>query len=320
MIEWPLVLALLSVAAILLCFRFVGCALNRAGLASDDPIPPAPPDYGGAILAEPHLVAYWRLGEPAGTVPGDTAQDEKGGAHPGIYQISDLAAGPQSPETSHPPTLDAGQSGLVVTAPARTSVRVNGGRVQVPFSGALNPQANPGFSVEAWVHPEWSAGETGVFRCVVASRQDTGTQKYGYILYAGPTLDPATFAVVDATMRWQAWVGDGTTWQMVVGPAVDVGLTTYLLVTYDGAGQTLGLDAVNANTDLGTYTQWVKPSTIYSPNPAAGAKPLYIGIGAPELATPRYPFFGRIQEVAVYNDVLSGASAFLQHIQAAGGL
>jgi hypothetical protein len=175
--------------------------------------------------------------------------------------------------------------------------------------------------VEAWVHPEWSAQEEDRFRCVVASREDTGADKFGYILYAGPILDPTTFVTTDPAMRWQAWVGNGSTWLTLVGPRVEVGQTTYLLLTYDGGSQTLTLDAISEATDLGTYAQWVRPSTGYGRNPAAAARPLYIGMGAPEMVppgSPMYPFLGSLQEVAFYNAALTKGQA-VQHFQAGTG-
>ena len=313
--HWLLALTLLSVAAMLSCFRFAGCVLPTYHSA------PETPDYGDTVKGETSLLAYWRLGEPPRTGPGGTAADEKGG-NPGTYLLADLMAGTQSSETAHPPILQTGQPGLVVTTLPRTSVRVNGGYVSVPYSAVLNPPADKQFSVEAWVHPEWSPGETDLFRCVVASREDTGANKYGYILYAGPVLDLATFATTDPTMHWQAWVGDGTTWQMLVGPPVAVGQATYLLLTYDGFSQTLTLDAIDANTDMSTYARWVGTGTIYGQNPPAAAKPLYIGMGATEIlppGQPMYPFLGSLQEVAFYDKALT-PSQVSDHVTAAGTL
>jgi hypothetical protein len=200
---------------------------------------------------------------------------------------------------------------------------VDGGHVSVRYNAVLNPPADTSFSVEAWVHPEWSADETDLFRCVVASREDTGANKHGYILYAGPVLDPTTFATTDPAMHWQAWVGDGTTWLMLVGPPVEVGQTTYLLLTFDGQDpdKPLTLDAITANTDMSTYARWVRSNTDYSPNPEAAARPLYIGMGAPEIpptGTPLYPFLGRLQEIAFYDKALTKTQAS-DHVTAGQG-
>ena len=223
----------------------------------------------------------------AGTGPGDTAKDEKG-LQDGTYQSTALMAAVQSPPTSDPPILLAGQTGLLTNFPPDSSVKVNGGHVSVRYNAALNPPADQAFSVEAWVHPEWSTDETDLFRCVVASREDTGTNKHGYIIYAGPVLDPTTFATTDPAMHWQAWVGDGTTWLMLVGPPVEVGQNTYLLLTYDGRDpdKPLTLDAISAVTNMSTYERVVRFDTVYSPNPAEAARPVYIGMGAPETPGP----------------------------------
>ena len=312
MTDWLLVLILLSVAAVLTCLRFTGCLLDF------DSVGPQPtPEYGETIKAE--AIAYWRLGEPARTVPGDQATDEKGANH-GEYQSTALMADAQSPATASPPVLQAGQPGIVAGAPSQTSVSVDGGYVSVPYSAVLNPPADAQFSVEAWVHPDWDAGESDLFRCVVAAREDTGATKHGYILYAGPVLDPATFVTTDPTQHWQAWVGDGTTWLMLVGSPVEVGQTTYLLLTYDGVTQTLTLDAiVNPGPETSPPPRFSSVAA-YSPNPG---KPLYIGMGATEIMVPPghplYPFLGRLQEIAFYDWALDADKA-AEHASAGGPL
>jgi hypothetical protein len=193
--------------------------------------------------------------------------------------------------------------------PGQTSVRVDGGYVEVGFSAALNP---PEFTIEAVVLPEWDPAESGVFRCVIASREETTgppIRRHGYILYAGPTLDPVTAQVVDPTMRWQAWVGTGADdelWQWLVGPPVEEG-PTYLAATCDGT--TLRLYVANEKMDLDLPR--IEMAVTYSPNPG---QPLYIGMGAPDRAVPDpgplYPFKGRMQEVAVYDAVLPDEAFF----------
>ena len=316
MMDGLLILTLLSVAAVLACFRFIGCFLDSIGEA------PTPVEYGETIKAE--AIAYWRLGEVAGTGPGDTAKDEKG-LQDGTYQSTALMAAVQSPPTADPPFLAAGVAGLLTVfySLSHTSVSVDGGHVSVRYNAALNPPADTTFSVEAWVLPEWEVGETDLFRCVVASREDTGANKHGYILYAGPILDPITFVTTDPAMHWQAWVGDGTTWLMLVGPPVDVGHTTYLLLTYDGAdpSKPLTLDAISTTTTMSTYARVVRPDTVYSPNPASAAKPLYIGMGAPEIlppGSPRYPFLGRLQEIAFYDKALTASEALAHRTAGVG--
>jgi hypothetical protein len=93
MTDWLLVLTLLSVAAVLACFRFIGCA-QILGIEPWTPRP-TPADYGKTITAEPSLVAWWRLGETTAS-PGVTAAKDEQGAHDGTYRSEVLMAGTQS--------------------------------------------------------------------------------------------------------------------------------------------------------------------------------------------------------------------------------
>jgi hypothetical protein len=309
--SWPLALTPLVLLVLLSVIRFVGCKFDSSGTGTGPP--PGLATYGDVVLADPNLVSFWRLGEPAGTAAGATAVDEKA-AHDGTYRTFNLPANAalMSPATAHPPTLAAGQGSLVFP---QTSVRVDGGYVEVGFAAALNP---PQFTIEAIVLPEWNPAETGVFRCVLASREETTVapiRRHGYILYAGPTLDPVTAVIVDPTVRWQVWVGTGANnalWQWLVGPAVEAG-PTYLAATCDGA--TLKLFVANEQMDLDT--PGVQMGVTYSPNPG---KPLYIGMGAPDRAVPvpgpLYPFKGRLQEVAVYDAVLPDEAFFSRLVAA----
>ena len=307
MIDGLLVLTLLSVAAVLACFRFVGCA-QVLGLEpwKDPEKPPAPPDYGGMIIKDDTMVAYWRLGDPTAS-PGVTAKDERN-AHNGTYQSEVLMASPFSAAAAG--VLLPGQPGLLATAPTQTSVNVDGGYVKVDFNLdlALNPAPEKSFSVEAWVVPEWSVTETDIFRCVVASRDDTGATKHGYILYAGPKLNPTTLEITEHPSFWQAWVGNGSDkWVMLQGPKVEAGQTTYLLLTYDGMAQTLTLDAItNPGPDTVIPPRLSMMPVLYNPNLG---KPLYIGMGGTEIVVPPgqplYPFRGRLQEIAFYGTALT---------------
>ena len=314
MTDWLLVLMVLSVAAVLSCFRFVGCTLPLEGL---------PAGYPKIIGSETSLLAYWRLGEPLTTKVGDAAKDEIGvtpvtptGAHHGTYQkiLLDAVPASQSPATENPPILNAGlQPGLLLTDPSAPSVQVNGGFVSVPFDSTFNPTDKP-FSVEAWVNPEWDVNEKKVFRCVVASRQDTGDglPKFGYMIYAGPsTLD---LMKQDDQMYWQAWVGDGTDWVRLVMDEPLKREPTYLLLTWDGA-TTITLDVFPVSATASTR----KPNDKAAYKPVNDTTiPLLIGMGTPDFSPLHYPFRGRLQEIAFYNEALQQGQV-TAHVQAAKG-
>src|SRR5438067_6103928 len=84
MTDWIFLLTPLLVLAIVLLFRFVGCG-HLQGAPDDEPAssptPAGPPKYRDSIMAEPNLVAYWRLVEADGLT---AAKDEKG-FHDAIY-------------------------------------------------------------------------------------------------------------------------------------------------------------------------------------------------------------------------------------------
>jgi len=302
MIDWTLPLVAVAPALPVLLLRFIGCGLDVVGSA------PAP--YNTPIMGTADLVAYWRLGE-ATCGAGATAKDEKA-AHDGTYTTATLSAAQYSATTPTPGSLACGRPGLLIRDSGAKCIEVDGGYVRVSHAAALNP---PKFTVEAWVRPTGPATETGIFHCILASREDTTTAKHGYILYAGPILDIPTNTIVDPVLHWQAWVGNGTEWKAAVGPRVAFHQEknefhrVHLAATYDGT--TLKLYVDGPNDEAGTPDK--EFPTGYSPNPG---KPLYIGMGAPERAVPSpgplYPFRGRLQEVAVYKRAL-GHEEILAH-------
>ena len=295
---------------VLFAFRFTGCALDRSGIGDGDPIPAAPP-YPGTVLGESTLVAWWRLGETMGTV----AADEKPPLQNGTYTNPGATPTDSTPGAqSHgaPGTFTLGQPGLLAGDPGRTSVFVDGGYIAVPFAAALNPPASPGFSVEAWVRPDWPEAESGFYRCVITSREDTGTPgvKRGFIIYAAP--DPAP----SGTSRWEAWVGDGADWIHCPGERVLLGMTSQLTVTYDGTTLRLYVDGqLSHSTETPNPTSEVPAAY----TPVTALRELRIGAGASELTPPRYPFRGRIQDVSVYNGPLSETTVF-SHFRAGSGV
>jgi hypothetical protein len=308
---WSLALISVVVLGLLWLVRFVGCGLDVTGQAA--------PTYRFSVINEPDLVSYWRLGEPDGTAVDAQAKDEKN-VHHGAYKTATLAANAAmlSPATASPPILDGGEVSLHAAETTASSFRFNGGYARVGWASALNPSK---FTVEAFVRPSWPETQTGVFHCVLASREEAAGKRHGYILYAGPVLDPVTAAIVDPAMRWQAWVGTGVAgqlWQWVVSDTPVVQTATYLAATYDGT--TLGFFAMNdrvKDLDIGKIVK--TRNATYSPNPG---KPLYIGMGGTERAVPTpgplYPFDGLIQDVAVYKAALS-TDTIGKHLRASIG-
>ncbi|MDX6513562.1 MAG: hypothetical protein QOE36_3066 [Gaiellaceae bacterium] len=256
----------LVVLAATLLIAFSGCSFDpgSAGLTFDQ-----------AVLAEASVVSFWHLGEPGGPV----AADSKDG-HNGTYLNGPLPDDPADFSAGAPGTLTFDQSSLISNTPAKRSIFVNGGRVEVPFTPELNTAT---FTVLAWVRTAWTAGDEPAYRCVLDSRDQLASgEKQGYAIFANPTS------------HWEAWVGDGTASQYKIastGAPISLGTTDYLVATCDGATLTLYV-----NGELRASV-----ATAFGPN---AARKLYIGEGAPMLPTPFFPFVGQIAEVAYFNTAL----------------
>jgi hypothetical protein len=333
--DWLVVLMPFLTLALLTLYRFVGCSFH-GGPPTPGCDPPGEGDeivpraYEETVLPHPNLESYWPLG---GTALFVVDVDPGGTPHPGVQDRAVLPAVPVlfSPATPDPPILDPNAPGLLESAPARPALRVHGGYARVPFTVELNSPGTasdptlPDFSVEAWVRPEWPVDEVPGFRTVVASRDEFPdgaiTRRQGYVLYAGPKVaeEPGDPDIDLTAYYWQVWVGDGAIWRMLKGPRVFDPVTPSQQTVYLAA--TFRRRTVEGDHELAL---WINDQVVtklvatFEPN---RAKPLYIGIGAPERPVPDppapgephrpdplppanegplFPFHGRIQEAAVY--------------------
>jgi hypothetical protein len=174
-----------------------------------------------------------------------------------------------------------GQVGAV-SGDGNTAVGLNGSSqyVEVPYRAALNPSV---FTVESWVY---LTGGAGTFRSVLTSRE----YPRGFMLYASDTN------------TWQLWLGTGSDWARLVGPAVTLNAWTHLAASFDGTTARLYVNGVLA----------ASAGSAYAPNTSGS---LRVGAGRTEGAA-TFMFPGRIDETAVYNTVLSPAR-IQAHTQAA---
>jgi len=312
----PLLIAIpFTLLALVSLLGFVGCA-GLLDIEDWRPQPSPEPftDYTNTtILPHPALVAYWRLNETAVT---DPAVDSKGG-HDGNYVDSTTEPGlipyPDNPDA--PGTLTLGVEGIVpgdtadgVKAPC---MQVDGGYVSVPFSDKINPLADGGFAIEAWVFVEWDETDPAAFRMVVDCRTVTlpaGTNPKGFALYATPDNHWEVVIGMDAAGPITA-----TSDSAITLPPADM---TYLIATYDGPTRTLTL-----YVDGQQATAPVVPAgtDAYVPNDASD---LFIGAGAPYFplrppvgpnTAPLTPFRGKIQDVALYGAALSQNEVTTHH-------
>ncbi len=338
-------LAPLAVLAVMSLFHSVGCSSFGASADMAHQDGPTGPDYPKTILGETNtatsnpaasiLVAYWRLQEQPAPPP-TIAKDEKG-LNPGAYKTVTLPTLPnakldadKSPTTAQPTGLRLhGAPGLLGFEPpvgGNTSLEVNGGFVEVGASNSLNL---PHFTIEALVRPTWDFTKKGLFYCLMEHSSPDGDKKRGVAIYAGPE----TPGQPNSPYRWQVWLGvktgPTTKWTHIKpvtaplpAPAlVEPNKINYIAVTFDGSNIKLysTYEGKVSAMDLGTMTQDkflalnepLAPG-VFAPN--TGPVPFFIGMGrdtvqpfaaAAPVPPERYPFNGRIQEVAVYSEALT---------------
>ncbi len=306
--DWMLLVGCVALFVIVSILGFAGCA-EIAGVDEWVVPPDAPPTYGEFIAQTPGLIAYWRLGEAAGTPSGATAKDEKN-ANPGQYKtIPDFQQEATLESTGAPGTFACGEASLIDNEPSLTSVRFDGGLVEVPWASALNEFPAEGFTIEAWVKPDdWSvpdawSGEAPAFHAVITSRDGDATTGWsGYQIYGGPVPNTTD------KYRWQAGVGNGNG-QIVYaippdGTNIVFGTKYHLVMTYDGVASPaivrLFIDTADPDTGAPAAEASVDPA--YLPNTSRSQ---FIGSGntwnptEPEVPLPgRHPGSGDLQPSA----------------------
>jgi hypothetical protein len=315
----------------LLCFT--GCGLDVGGIGQ----PPFTKYSDTTVLANSAVVGYWPLGESGDNLPAAdrTSPNPNNGQYidpttlPAIYPwpASSIVNTPNPNIESAAATGDVAfeQTGIVpgdTVQPANdVALRtpclvVNGGYVNVPFNAKINPTS---FTLEAWVRVDWDQNAPHAWRAVLDAR----------------SLNPGTgFAIIakaddnqPGVYHWMAVIGNGGTGAAgfttvtsddpaitLNDPSLPSGVTYYLAVTYDGPSQTLIL-----YVDGEQRGPKVNPATYV----ANTTNPLWIGAGVPYvplrpqapgvLAGPLFPFFGAIQDVAIYNAALASDVILLHY-------
>lgn len=148
-----------------------------------------------------------------------------------------------------------------------------GDEVDVPFHADLNQEV---FTITAWANVDSGSAN---HRAVVSSRADFPQR--GFIFYAEPGN------------TWQFWIGAGANhWKPVQGPAVNLDDWDHLAGTYAD----------------GNHKFYVNGEFVGEENFDISVNPeeeFLIGAGANETAAHNYRFVGKIDEVRVYDRVLT---------------
>ncbi len=164
-------------------------------------------------------------------------------------------------------------------------------KVDVPFNAALNTAT---FSFSFWM--KWNGGIVGTHKCPLASRESVPQR--GFICYVLPTTQQLSF-----------WTGASTAWDTLDAPAgagtIAANTWYHVAGTFDGITRqkTLYLNGVQVGQ---------KTAAVYALNTQF---PLRIGAGSTEGAG-SFWFPGDIDEVAVFNRVLSAGEVTTQYTSA----
>jgi hypothetical protein len=186
----------------------------------------APPTYRDAVLADAPI-AYWRFGEPSGTV----AHDESGHGND-----ASLGGG-----------ITWGAAGALV-GDADTAIRLDGtdgldAGTRFDFAG------NDPYSLEAWLRPEAIDNTYRHLYSKDDQSRATGREQYGVFVQASEGL------------AYERWVAGGSA--KVVAPLPALNRWIHVVGTYDGSKMTLYVDGAVVAVRLDTRAQLTKPVTEY---------------------------------------------------------
>lgn len=271
---------------------------RQAQQQASDQIAQEAAKYHNVIKAESTLVSYWRLDE---LETGNTTA------------VDSAPVAPLNGEYKFLLGIARGQAGALVAKDANDkSAQFKGtqGFVEVPYDGLRNPPFS--FTVEFWMLPEGNAADPQV----VIGSYELGALG---VLLRGFVLD----VLRAPTLRIRARLGNGTdstALEADLGDGTQHSGWRHVVMTYNGATKDLLL-YVNAD-DGKPDAQLPTPSAPAAVQYAAisgPAMPIRIGAGqieGPVLGAPGAPplgsvgrfFEGRLDEVAIYRDVLDGAT------------
>jgi hypothetical protein len=250
---------------------------NTSSPATLTVIPEATGSYASTVAADAP-VAYWRLDETNGAT---TAADIAGG-HDGTYSGSE--------------TL--GQPGAILGDPDTSVYFPDAGGIQIPFSTDLNPPET--FSVEFWARGDTNGANSD--RMLFSSRTYFSGWNYGYQILA------------NANNTWQFAIGEKTSGTLSITSDVTNaadGLWHYVVATFNNntVDMSLYVDGQLVATGSPATSGLFAPNADYTSTGNAPAADQAIGSTSdndPQGAL-LDPYYGGIDEVAIYNYALSPA-------------
>lgn len=237
--------------------------------------------YNKSILQEPLLVGYWRLNE----AQGQTTLNNSFGNHHGEYRFT---AG-----------IALAQKGVLALFedPNDKSAQFLGtqGYADIPHSPLLNP---PELTIECWVLPEGNDVGQQVF---LGSYEidATGTVTSGYMIEIVRT---GSVGGVAETVKVRARLGGGGVLEADLGPGLQREGWRHVVLTYRRSTPSSAKLYVNADGGAPAAEKDDVPYIVLK-NP----QPLRLGAGQSAPGVAGLFFKGRLDEVAIYNGVLTNA-------------
>ena len=249
-------------------FNSTGWTAATNGLGFETGVREDPATVAADVLAS-GPVAYWRLGEAAGTVFTNAGAIASTGDGTGSGGLTLGVAGPQSPAYKGLETTNRG-------------VRFDGatGKIETGYTPDLNPAT--AFTVEFWARP--TSFTTGN-RCPVSSINYTPTGRAGYLFYQS------------AASQWEFRVGRGDSTNFVglaAGGAVQTSTWQHIVGVCDGASVRLHVNGVQVSSNLLTGG--------FVPNATEKFR-----LGCTGATNAPSWFAGDLDEVALFNRALSAS-------------
>ncbi len=247
--------------------------------------------YSDVVIADDPL-AYWRLGEAAGTF----ADSSSSGTFPGT--LSGFSEGSLFLRAQPGGIVDDDGAVHDDAAPSGYNQYPNGAFVQSPGTGPSGGQ-DP-FTLEIWAKPlshgsSFAGGLIGDY-----NMEDSGSWDVGVGLYLNWPLRQLTFA--------RAGWDNGADRDVLDGPVLPASTWSHLVATYDA--QTMRVYVNGALADSLASTR----------NIDQGIAPVRIGMFRMDYGVTEYPgfFYGSLDEAAVYDRALS-AQEIAEHYAAGTG-
>jgi hypothetical protein len=305
-----------ALLALITGFYFVGCVLDTSGIPGGNPEPKPFTKYSDTdVIGQGSCVAYWPLSEPASVagnpvasakaadvIGGNTGNYTHKGNAPTLFPCPGFQVAPGIDSAQAIGALSLGTESIVPGDAKQpdndpdiltTGMEADGAFVTIPPSSVVNP-VGP-FTVEVWARPEW-ADDPAARRVLIDSRFNTGTAQGGFAIW------------VEQDGTWTAGLlCSGATEVQVTAGMASLSGATHVVLTFDGTSASLFTNGTRPSS-----SQSVQAGQAFVPNTTVQ---MVFGVGNPWLPPrtqptdlnyfPRFPFKGTIQDVAVYNTVLS---------------